>query len=305
MKKKQYSKAEKTSWIEAKKAETKAEMDKLIDDLLSSRNVSGFLEKKLFTFPTSVPSHKWSMLNQFRLFMLQSMDCRGYKQWKEVGRQVNGGSKSVHILVPIFKEFPSDTKFDASGQPEKVRYLAYFKQVPVFRVEDTEGDRLDYQDSLDELRALDPTALPLYEIAEALGIPVSYNMSQREYGSYSYAKWDAGAFDKKISLCTDAEQTFYHELSHAIDHELYDGDFSKADQSLKEITAEFSACYLAGKYGAEANMVYTRAYVRNWSGKKPPVDQLLKCLNRAVNIALFIEDKKEAMHCQKEEIKAV
>lgn len=305
MNKKSYSKADTKSWIESKKEETRAEMEKIIDDLLNSANISGFMDKKLFKFPTTVPCSKWSMLNQFRMFMLNSMDCRGFKQWNLVGRSVKKGSHCVHILVPIFKEFPSKEKTDSKGDPVKVRYIAYFKQVPVFRVEDTDGERLDYQDALDEVHAMTPEALPLYEIAEQMNIPVTYDMSSAEYGSYSYSLFGDEPEERKIRLCTDAEQTFYHELSHAIDHELFEGDFGKADRGLKEITAEFSACYLASKYGAEANMKYTREYVRAWSKTKPPVDQLLKCLNRAVNIALYIEDKKEEKSLTLEEIKAV
>ena len=298
MKKKAFTKTEKTSWIESKRKETKTNMETMIDQLLNSDNISGFLEKKLFKFPDTVPCTKWSMLNQFRMFMLNSMDCRGFKQWQEIGRHVKAGSKSAKILVPIFKEFPKTDDSGKSvngpdGKPVKNRYIAYFKEIPVFKAEDTDGEPLDYQEDLDNVRKMDPSVLPLADIAESLNIPVKYDLSSSEFGSYSYRlNLLDGAEKKEIRLCTDAEQTFYHELSHAIDHILIGDSFPNSDRPLKEITAEFTACYLASVYGTQANMVYTRHYVRLWSGKKPPVDSLLKCLNRAVNIVMFIAERK-------------
>ena len=304
MKKKTYTKAEKKSWTEAKREETKQEMEMLIDNLLNADNISGFLDKKLFKFPDTVPCVKWSMLNQFRMFMINSMDCRGYKQWQSVGRQVKKGSHKATILVPIFHEFQKkdvsgSLMFDADKKTIMKKYIAYFKHIPVFKVEDTEGEEVDYQKDLDDLKKLDPSILPLYDIAEVLDIPVAYGLSSSEYGSYSYRNdlfGDDQPYNKKIRLCTDTEQTFYHELSHAIDHILLGDKYTNSDKESKEVTAEFTACYLASVYGTSANMKYTREYVREWSGKKPPVDNLLKCLNRAVNIVVFIAKKKyEAM----------
>lgn len=282
---KKYSEASKKSWKEAKKEETKKEMELMIDQLLNADNISGFLDKKLFKFPDTVPCSRWSMLNQFKMFMLGSMDCRGFNQWLAVGRQVKKGSKSVRILVPVFK------KIEDKKTKEEKSILAYFKGVPVFKVEDTEGEPLDYFEDLEIVKKLDPSTLPLIEIAEALDIPVKYGLSPSAFGTYSYNLFG----EEKITLCTDSEQTFFHELSHAIDRLLIGDKFKDDSKSLKEVTAEFTACYLASVYGHSVNMLYTREYVKSWSGKTPPVDKLFKALSRAVNIVTFISEKKEEL----------
>ena len=73
------------------------------------------------------------------MFISGSKDARGYQQWKEVDRFVKKGSKAIYILVPkIAKTVDSET-----GEEETI--LKGFMCRPVFRVEDTEGEPLDYE----------------------------------------------------------------------------------------------------------------------------------------------------------------
>jgi hypothetical protein len=289
MARKTFSAEEKKAWKEKKETETRNEMEALVEDLLNSENVHGFLNKKLFILPDTVPSTKWSLLNQFRMYKLGTMDARGFDQWKKVGRFVKKGCKSKKILVPVFGE--EEEKNEDTGKIEAKKVLKYFKGVSVFAVEDTKGDDLDYMEELKEYEERKVDNLPLLDIAEKMDIPVNYSMtSGGEYGSYHWNGLTGEATG--IKLCTDAEQTFYHELAHAIDHKVNANAFGKV-QSLDEITAEFTACYLAGVYGKEANMLYTRNYVQSWSKQIKPVDKLFKCLERALNIVMYIAEMKE------------
>jgi len=291
--KKTFSKAEKANWKEQQKEKTREEMEGMIDALLNAENIGGFLEKTLFKMPDTVPAAHWSTLNQFRMFLAGTADARGIHQWNEAGRKLKKGCKAARIMIPCFKKF-TDTD-EKTGEKVEKSYIAYFKFVPVFRVEDTEGEPLDYEKELSRIRSeFRIEDLPLIDIARELNIDVSYNLSSGgAYGYYS-AKNDlfGNIDDKKISLSTDAEQTFFHELSHAIDHQLQGADFNK-DKSMCEIVAEFTGCFLAGKYGTtEANLKYTREYVRSWSKGKPPVNYLFKALERAAAIVDFISSRK-------------
>ena len=73
------------------------------------------------------------------LYTTETNDARGFRQWQEVGRHVKEGAKAITILAPRFIK-----KHQENGEDGKV-ILVGFLSVPVFRVEDTEGDPLDYQ----------------------------------------------------------------------------------------------------------------------------------------------------------------
>ena len=73
---------------------------------------------------------------------------------------------------------------------------------PVFRVEDTDGEALDY-------KKLELPDFPLIEMAEEWGrsvkaIPGNY----RYYGYYISGR-------KEIALATTEESVFFHEFAHA------------------------------------------------------------------------------------------
>jgi len=55
--------------------------------------------------PVKIPSQKWSLNNRW-LLMLQGMnfDCRGFRQWQQVGRAVKKGEQAGFILIPLIKK---------------------------------------------------------------------------------------------------------------------------------------------------------------------------------------------------------
>lgn len=253
--------------------DVKAMMTELAAKLTSSEEVSGFLTKTLYVLDGSaIPCSSWSAMNRFFISLTGTLDARGYRQWQEVGRNVKKGAKAVYILVPCFG------KKEVEGGDE-VEVLKFFKRVPVFRYEDTEGEPLEYQERMEALNA-GIKALPLYNVAESIGIPVAYAYSAggKYYGCYKYGT------EKAIELCTDSEQTFFHELAHAIDHEL--GFWSDSDAEMNEIVAEFTACFLASQYGKHANLLYTRNYI----ARQGKLSDVFKALDRAAEIVRFIRN---------------
>lgn len=186
-------------------------------------------------FPIAdIPSSKWSLLNRTIMFLSGTQDARGYRQWQQVGRHVKKGSRAFYILVPKI----SKTVDNKTGEEETI--LRGFVCRPVFRVEDTEGDPLEYE----QIKLPD---FPLIERAKEWSIAVkTIPGNYRYWGCYSLTR-------KEISLTTDEEAVFFHELAHAA-HDRVKGGLLAGQDPLQEIVAELSAaalCRMVGKKATE------------------------------------------------------
>ena len=143
-----------------------------------------------------IPSSKWSFTNRTLMFLAGTGDARGFRQWREVNRWVKKGSKAIYILVPCLKKEVDEE----TGEEKQV--LRFFKSSPVFKLEDTDGEKLDYE-------CLEVPDLPLLDKAKEWGISVKAIPGNYRYrGYYSTQR-------KEIALATPEECVFFHELSHA------------------------------------------------------------------------------------------
>lgn len=101
------------------------------------------------------PSDAWSFFNRLIMYMHDTCDARGFRQWRQAGRHVKKGAKAFYILAPIRKKIPvkvkkEEEKVNENGEVEVVEIeetiyvdkLVGFKPIPVFRYEDTEGEPL-------------------------------------------------------------------------------------------------------------------------------------------------------------------
>lgn len=195
----------------------------------------------LATYPAAnVPSSKWSFLNRTLMFLSGTGDARGFRQWQEVKRKVKKGAKAVYILVPCLKK-----ELDEDTGGEKV-ILKGFKTMPVFMVEDTEGEKLDYQ-------LLEVPELPLLDRAREWGLSVkAVSGNYRYYGYYSSGR-------KEIALASPEEKVFFHELAHA-GHERLKGSIKGGQDPFQEIVAELSAQALCRLTGKEADGSFGNSY---------------------------------------------
>lgn len=66
------------------------------------------------------------------LFGLESDQWAGYKQWKELGRQVKKGSKSCKIYIVC------DKKIESKSGDEEAKKKKVMKALSVFNLEQTE-----------------------------------------------------------------------------------------------------------------------------------------------------------------------
>lgn len=197
----------------------------------------------MFPFP-DIPAAKWSLCNKILMFFAGTQDARGFNQWKKIGRFVKKGVKAFLILAPRF------IKKEEEGE-EKI-FLAGFLTIPVFKLEDTDGQPLSYQQ-------IQLPELPLKEVALQWGISIEA-VPGNEY-AYGYYKND----DKEIRLATKEEIVFFHELSHAA-HAKIKGSLKSGQDWKQEIVAELSAtvlCHLVGKDGDKYlgnNFTYIEKY---------------------------------------------
>ena len=123
----------------------------------------------MFPFP-DVPSARWSLTNRTLMFLSGTMDGRGYRQWQQANRYVKKGSRAFYILVPYLKQVEDDLG-------EQRHSLMEFGVSPVFRVEDTEGDPLEYEN-------IEVPDFPLIERANDFGIDVRAAPGNYKYFGY-------------------------------------------------------------------------------------------------------------------------
>ena len=217
-------------------------------DLILARFESGEIPEavaySMFPIP-EIPCAAWSLLNRTLVFLSGTMDARGIRQWNSINRSIKKGSKALYILVPYVKNIEADRDDNQSR-------LLGFGVCPVFRVEDTHGEPLEYQN-------IEVPELPFMDRARDWGISIkAVPGNYRYFGYYSSGR-------KEISLATSQETVFFHELAHA-GHNIVKGNLQAGQDPLQEIVDELSACALAQMVGKSlvdttgSNFQYIKRY---------------------------------------------
>jgi hypothetical protein len=250
----------------------KSVLDDILEQFKNGKNIPEAIAYTIFPV-ANLPSSSWSLFNRIIVLFSDTSDARGYRQWQAVNRQVKKGSKAIYILVPWLKK-----KEDEKTKEEK-EILFGFMSAPVFRVEDTEGEPLAYQN-------LTLPDLPLIDRAKEWGISVNAVPGNYEYyGRYMSSK-------KEISLATTEEIVFWHELCHCADDKLR-GGLKQGQDPEQEIIAELSAqalCRLVGKTSDKYlgnSYQYIESYAKQL--KLSPHSACLKLINnieKVLNLVL-------------------
>lgn len=211
-----------------------AQLDKILA-AFESGDVEGAMAKAITPrHPDDVrPSDAWSFRNRVIMAINGASDARGFKQWKAAGRSVMKGQRAFHILAPCTR------KIEDEDTGEERVIVVGFKGVPVFDVDQTDGDALPSFD-------YEPPAPPrLSDVAERLGVRVEW--SAGEVGAYGQCKVDGS----RIKMFTHCEATFWHELAHAADARLQGGRLKGGQDPAQECVAELSAAVIARVYGEQ------------------------------------------------------
>ena len=240
-----------------------------IVERFQSGDIPEAIAHSMFPF-IDTPSARWSVLNRVIVYLSGSVDARGIKQWNRKNRYVKKGSKAVFILVPYIK------KVEDSGEEKQI--LIGFGAKPVFRVEDTEGQQLEYQD-------IQLPRFPLMERAKSWGIDIRAVPGNFKYlGYYSLDR-------KEITLASKDECIFYHELAHTA-HDILKGGLTPGQDPLQEIIAELAShclCRIVGKSG-EKFLGTTHRYISRYAEKinMTPLSATIKVLNEVEQVLNLI-----------------
>jgi hypothetical protein len=232
------------------------QLEKIVK-LFSSQELPKIAAFKFIDAPQK-PSSKWSLGNHILMYLSGTTDARTFNQWNEVNRYVNKGSKAFYILGPSIIQKPKKDDdghvvIDQSGQPQKESFLVGFHAIPVFAVEDTNGQ---------PLAKYEPKKVPpLFQVAQHWNVKVDYDILQGAYGAY-----DPEA--NHIILATEEVKTFFHELAHKA-HHLVDGKLETGQNPQQEAIAELSACVLARLYGFNYDN-YSWNYLASYAENKTP-----------------------------------
>ena len=204
-----------------------------------------------------LPSQKWSLTNRLIMFCNGTSDARGFRQWTEAQRKISEGKKAFYILAPCFVNVPDkdvngNVKVDSNGKPLTIQKLIGFRGQSVFRVEDTEGEPLDYE-------KIEVPSFKFKDVADKWGLKVrAVSGGESYYGAYCPKT-------NEIFMASPDEEVFYHELAHASHDRI--GLLSKRTSKQKEIVAEFSACVLAYMQGKQTKIGNTYEYLKEYSGE--------------------------------------
>lgn len=217
-----------------------------------------------------IPADNWSFLNRLIMYINGTDDARGFRQWQHVNRFVNKGSHAFYILAPMIVK----TKDEESN--EECSMIRGFKAVPVFRIEDTNGD---------------PVITKPYDLhipCEFDGIvkELGLNVKAVSFGNRGSYGWYAPA-RKDIRLASPDIEVFLHKLSHAVDDRF--NKLKPGQHKDQEVTAEFSSAVIAHLLGYKIAYGNVREYIEHYSMK-----ELMHCLGRIEKIVTFIVERTKA-----------
>lgn len=252
----------------SKRAETS--MKKVLSQFRSG-DLSPITKVARLQLSEDAPSAKWSLANRVLAYVQAGeLDCRGFRQWEQVGRTVKKGERAIYILRPVMVR----KRKEDSEELEDTYSCIGFSTVPVFAASSTEGSS--------QLVVYTPvTYPPLYEVAQKLGVSVEYvPVSSDKLG-------DCKIDGSKIRLGTFNERVFFHELAHAI-HARIDGSLKPGQQKIQETVAEFTAAVLMDLYGFEDTTGNAWNYISGYS--EEPLLAITKALGTVEKVLQVIID---------------
>ena len=235
-----------------------------------------------------VPCRKWSWHNQLITLLSGTADARGFKQWMDMKRNVKKGSHALWILAPCLKTIQQEGDEEEEKRPN---VLIGFRSIPVFAVEDTEGEPLpENDDAYDDWLQ----TLPLLDVAQTWDIQV---------GTYSGASSNPlgyfrhGGKGLAIMLGVENLSTWAHEMVHAADHRLHTHE--KQDRVHGEIVAELGGAVLLSCLGmhSDADLGGAYAYIEAYASTagKDVVRACIEVLDRVCNCVKLILDTAETL----------
>lgn len=267
----------------------KAVAERIVDAFRNPERLPKALAPVFIHRKDDIPCRAWSWHNQLLVVLSNTSDARGFRQWQQAGRQVKKGAKALYILGPCMKRV---RKEGADGKDTiDMKVLVGFRAIPVFAIEDTEGEPVP---AGDPKYAEWVQQLPLVEVAKSWGIHVN-TYSHREGGPLGYYQATSSG-SQAIMLADERVTTWLHELVHAAEGKL--GVLKEGAKWQRETVAEFGSAILMELLGIEDQPDLGGAYKYIASHAQqtnvPVVRACFQVLERTCNAVQLILD--EAQH---------
>lgn len=246
----------------------------------------------LSVFNFNRPMDRWSPFNRAIVLSHGTTDARGRRQWEEVGRRVKEGAKPIHILVPVFKtEKKKDKKgrrreIKIGGKEDKIeekeeeeeeeKKLTGFIAVPVYAVEDTEGDPLPEMEIKEEIE------MNVRPLLKSLGLDLKIDVAS--FDGFALGRYYP--LMNRIELATDNVITILHEITHALVDKLN----IKLPREEEEVVAELTAAAWARLMGYEIPLD-VKKYVEYFGGDVKSVRKNTRILSAIIKVMDYIIEK--------------
>jgi hypothetical protein len=203
--------------------------------------------------------HDYSPRNVW-LILCQRPDATrvaGFKTWQSLGRQVRKGEHALWILAPC-PHRRVETIETPDGPEDREHAWTTFRAVPVFDVDQTDGDELSQPAS----RLQGDDAQGLAKLVADLVVERGFSFTFEEISGGTNGRTDFEArtvvVDRGLEPAMRAK-TAVHELAHVLLHE----DHRDMPRPLKELEAESVAYLVLAGLGIDA-AEYSFGYLAGW-----------------------------------------
>jgi hypothetical protein len=283
---------------EAKKDILIGNLEQYIEDLANATDATAMSAeiRRYLTFFSKF--HQYSPYNRMLIY-LQKPDATkvaSYKRWKDTGRQVNKGAKSISILCPKFRkvEVDRDEVDDSNDETKTEKKLSGWITCPVFDISDTtavshEGEvpeSPEWHSGNEPSEVADELYNHISEVAKNMNIKITQTDARGSEKGYS-----AG---DHINLSSDVAgvgrvATLIHEMAHELMHWrtksiYYVGDEMRGDKAMLELQAESVSYVVLKHYDLPAT--HHPTYLALWGANKEKIRKNMELISEVAHFLI-------------------
>lgn len=256
--------AKKETAVDKKRAEADAKVKRLmselemgVEELMTSEGWKKHLDS-MSKFHTYSFNNQWLIAHQ----MPEASKVSSFKNWQELGRQVNKGEKALSVLAPIMitlKDANGNPIIDDKGKERKIP--RGYRAIPVFDISQTSGEELPE----DPTRKLDGDA-PFgmrADLEKFIG-DAGYTV---KFGDHNGVSDTEVTIDASQSEAEQARSMAYQLGRISLGHFDPESESGKKSLSDKAVEAESFAYVVSRAKGLNAAGDYSFGHVSTWAAK--------------------------------------